>query len=154
MSRLIKQIAVASLALTIAASNANANLLDSFFGGLFGPGGNRTAGPRQHVKIRGGFNPGDIIVSFGDRRLYYIESKATAISYAIAIPKEEARWSGVSYVSQKREIPFGRQQRICAVRIQRFLHMSPAAIRAIPSALAHSILATQCIASMERMLLG
>lgn len=105
MSRLIKQIAVASLALTIAASNANANLLDSFFGGLFGPGGNRTAGPRQHVKIRGGFNPGDIIVSFGDRRLYYIELKATAISYAIAIPKEEARWSGVSYVSQKRENP-------------------------------------------------
>ena len=31
--------------------------------------------------------------------------KATAISYAIAIPKEEARWSGVSYVSQKRENP-------------------------------------------------
>ena len=73
MSRLMKQVMVASLALTIAASNANANLLDSFFGGLFGPGGNRTAGPRQHVKIRGGFNPGDIIVSFGDRRLYYIE---------------------------------------------------------------------------------
>ncbi len=105
MSRLMKQVMVASLALTIAASNANANLLDSFFGGLFGPGGNRTAGPRQHVKIRGGFNPGDIIVSFGDRRLYYIELKATAISYAIAIPKEEARWSGVSYVSQKRENP-------------------------------------------------
>lgn len=105
MSRLMKQVMVASLALTIAASNANANLLDSFFGGLFGPGGNRTAGPRQHVRIRGGFNPGDIVVSFGDRRLYYIESKAAAISYAIAIPKEEARWSGVSYVSQKRENP-------------------------------------------------
>lgn len=105
MSRLMKQVMVASLALTIGASNANANLLDSFFGGLFGPGGNRTAGPRQQVKIRGGFNPGDIIVSFGDRRLYYIESKAAAISYAIAIPKEEARWSGVSYVSQKRENP-------------------------------------------------
>jgi len=103
MSRLMKQIAIASLALTIAAPSANANLLDSFFGGLFGPGGNRTAGPRQHVKIRGGYNPGDIIVSFGDRRLYYIDSKA--ISYAIAIPKEEARWSGVSYVSQKRENP-------------------------------------------------
>ena len=105
MSRLMKQVMVASLALTIGASNANANLLDSFFGGLFGPGGNRTAGPRQQVKIRGGFNPGDIIVSFGDRRLYYIDSKASAISYAIAIPKEEARWSGVSYVSQKRENP-------------------------------------------------
>lgn len=105
MSRLMKQIAIASLALTIATPSANANLLDSFFGGLFGPGGNRTAAPRQHVKVRGGYNPGDIIVSFGDRRLYYIDSKASAISYAIAIPKEEARWSGVSYVSQKRENP-------------------------------------------------
>ena len=63
------------------------------------------AGPPQHVKICGGFNPGDIIVSFGDRRLYYIELKSTAISYAIAIPKAEAKWSGVSYVSQKRENP-------------------------------------------------
>ncbi len=103
MSRLRKQIMIASLALTIAASNANANLLDSFFSGLFGP----MSGPagRQHVKIRGAYNPGDIIVSFGDRRLYYIDSKSTAISYAIAIPKAEARWSGVSYVSQKRENP-------------------------------------------------
>ncbi len=73
MSRLMKQIMIASLALTIAASNANANLLDSFFSGLFGP----MSGPsgRQHVKIRGGYNPGDIIVSFGDRRLYYVEIK-------------------------------------------------------------------------------
>ena len=38
MSRLMKQIAIASLALTIATPSANANLLDSFFGGLFGPG--------------------------------------------------------------------------------------------------------------------
>ena len=106
MSRLLKQITVASLALTIAASaasDANANLLDSFFSGIFGP----MSGPagRQHVKVRGSYNPGDIIVSFGDRRLYYIDSKATAISYAIAIPKAEAKWSGVSYVSQKRENP-------------------------------------------------
>jgi lipoprotein-anchoring transpeptidase ErfK/SrfK len=99
----MKQIAIASLALTIAVPSANANLLDSFFSGLFGP----MSGPsgRQHVKLRGGYNPGDIIVSFGDRRLYYVESKATAISYSIAIPKEEAKWSGVSYVSQKRENP-------------------------------------------------
>ena len=151
MSRLMKQIAIASLALTIATPSANANLLDSFFGGLFGPGGNRTAAPRQHVKVRGGYNPGDIIVSFGDRRLYYIDSKASAISYAIAIPKEEARWSGVSYVSQKREIPSGRQRRICAARIQPFRHMSQAATRVIRLARARSISAIPCIASTEQM---
>ncbi len=102
MSRIMKQFAIASLVLTFAASNANAGFVDSFFNDLFGPIG--VAG-RQHVKIRGGYTPGEIIVSFGDRRLYYIESKTTAISYAIAIPKAEAKWSGVSYVSQKRENP-------------------------------------------------
>ncbi|MBI4724976.1 MAG: L,D-transpeptidase [Rhodomicrobium sp.] len=102
MSRLLKQFAIASLALTIAASNANASFLDGFFNDLFGPMG---GGPREHVRIRGGYTPGQIVVSFGDRRLYYIESKTTAISYAIAIPKAEAKWSGVSYVSQKRENP-------------------------------------------------
>jgi lipoprotein-anchoring transpeptidase ErfK/SrfK len=103
MSRLLKPLAIASLLLTIAASNANATFLDSFFSDLFGPMG---GGPRQVVKIKpGSFTPGEIIVSFGDRRLYYIESKTTAISYSIAIPKAEAKWSGVSYVSQKRENP-------------------------------------------------
>ena len=103
MSRLLKQLAIASIALTVAASNANAAFLDSFFNDLFGPMG---GGPRQHVKIKAGaYTPGEIIVSFGDRRLYYIESKTSAISYAIAIPKAEAKWSGVSYVSQKRENP-------------------------------------------------
>ncbi len=103
MSRLMKQFAIASVLLTMAATSANANFLDSFFGDLFGPMG---GGPRQTVKIKpGAYAPGEIIVSFGDRRLYYIESKTTAISYAIAIPKAEAKWSGVSYVSQKKENP-------------------------------------------------
>ena len=103
MSRLIKQFAFASLLLTVAAPNASAGFLDSFFNDLFGPMG---GGARERIKIRpGSYDPGEIIVSFGDRRLYYIESKNTAISYAIAIPKAEAKWSGVSYVSQKRENP-------------------------------------------------
>ncbi len=103
MPRLMKQLVIAGLTLTIAASNAQASFLDGFFNDLFGPmsGGSR----RQHVRIRGNFTPGEIVVSFGDRRLYFIESKNTAISYAIAIPKDEARWSGVSVVSQKRENP-------------------------------------------------
>ncbi|MFZ0571864.1 MAG: L,D-transpeptidase [Rhodomicrobium sp.] len=103
MSRLIKQFAIASLLLTMAATSANANFLDSFFSDLFGPMG---GGPRQNIKIKPGlYTPGEIVVSFGDRRLYYIESKSTAISYSIAIPKAEAKWSGVSYVSQKKENP-------------------------------------------------
>jgi len=104
MSRLsnIVKVAVASMVLTFAASSAKADFLDGFFNDLFGPIG--PAG-RQQVRIHSGYTPGTIVVSFGDRRLYYIESKTTAISYAIAIPKAEAKWSGVSYVSQKRENP-------------------------------------------------
>lgn len=102
MSRLVKLFAIAGMMLAAAASSANASFLDSFFNDLFGP---MSGGKREHVRIRGGFTPGEIVVSFGDRRLYFIESKNTAISYAIAIPKAEAKWSGVSYVSQKRENP-------------------------------------------------
>jgi lipoprotein-anchoring transpeptidase ErfK/SrfK len=103
MHRLLKPIVTAGLLLTMAVTNASAGFLDSFFNDLFGPMG---GGGRQVVKIKpGSFTPGEIIVSFGDRRLYYIDSKTTAVSYPIAIPKEEAKWSGVSYVSQKRENP-------------------------------------------------
>jgi lipoprotein-anchoring transpeptidase ErfK/SrfK len=103
VSRLIKQFAIASLMLVLAAPAANANFVDSFFNDLFGPMG---GGPRQTIKLKpGAYTPGEIVVSFGDRRLYFIETKTTAISYSIAIPKAEAKWSGVSYVSQKRENP-------------------------------------------------
>ena len=102
MSRL--KIAIASLVLTIGASNAEAaGFLDSFFNDLFGPMG---GGQRETIRIcPGSYTPGEIIVSFGDRRLYFIESKSTAISYSIAIPKAEAKWSGMTYVSQKKENP-------------------------------------------------
>ena len=130
MSRLIKQFAIASLLLTFAAPAANANFVDSFFSDLFGPMG---GGPRQTIKLKpGAYTPGEIVVSFGDRRLYFIESKTTAISYSIAIPKAEAKWSGVSYVSQKRENPTsGRQPPTCARKIRSFPHMWPVAIHAI-----------------------
>ena len=104
MSRLMKQIAIASLALTIAAPSANANLLDSFFSGLFGPMGGdprRPAARKDPWRLQSGRHYREL------RRppslLHRVQGDA--ISYSIAIPKEEARWSGVSYVSQKRENP-------------------------------------------------
>lgn len=102
----LTQFVVAAVALTVAmaispAAKAQSGL-DSFFNDLFGPIG--PAG-RQKVGFRGPYTPGTIVVSFGDRRLYYVESKGSAISYPIAIPKAEARWSGTSFVSQKRENP-------------------------------------------------
>ena len=51
------------------------------------------------------FNPGDIIVSFGDRRLYYVDGKGHALAYPIAVPREDARWAGVTSIVDKRINP-------------------------------------------------
>lgn len=77
-------------------------IFDDLFGSFGGGGG--SAG-RYSVKFPGNYAAGTIIVSFGDRRLYYVEGRGRAISYPIAIPKNEARWSGTSFVSQKRINP-------------------------------------------------
>jgi lipoprotein-anchoring transpeptidase ErfK/SrfK len=60
---------------------------------------------RQTVSFSQKFSPGQIIVSFGDRRLYYINKPGQALSYPIAIPSNEARWQGVTTVSNKRVNP-------------------------------------------------
>ena len=45
-----------------------------------------------------------VIVSFGDRRLYLITQKGKAISYPIAVPREQSRWEGTTTVSEKKVI--------------------------------------------------
>ncbi|MEJ2226619.1 MAG: L,D-transpeptidase [Alphaproteobacteria bacterium] len=77
---------------------ANADWLDELFGGSGG-------GSSGVVSFSHRYSPHQIIVSFGDRRLYYTVSKGKAISYPIAIPKGSARWSGVTRVSAKRVNP-------------------------------------------------
>jgi lipoprotein-anchoring transpeptidase ErfK/SrfK len=59
---------------------------------------------KEYVLFRGG-SPGEIIVSFSDRKLYYVLGGGQAIAYPIATPREQSRWSGVTSVSQKRENP-------------------------------------------------
>lgn len=83
------------------AGQARADFFDELFGGSSGSG----ATPAHKVKFGGKYAPGEIVVSFGDRRLYYIVGKGEAISYPIAIPKGDARWSGISSVSDKRVNP-------------------------------------------------
>lgn len=50
--------------------------------------------PKKHA-------PGDIIVSFGDRRLYHVTSRGRAVSYPIAVPRAESRWHGFERVTRK-----------------------------------------------------
>ena len=62
-------------------------------------------GKRQSVTFSQKYKTGQIIVSFGDRRLYLVTKPGSAISYPIAVPREQSRWQGVLTVSDKRENP-------------------------------------------------
>lgn len=70
-------------------------------------GGSVTGGSGKEVvsfPVSAG-RPGDVIVSFGDRRLYFITRPGEALAYPIAIPREKSRWSGMTTVTSKRENP-------------------------------------------------
>jgi hypothetical protein len=60
---------------------------------------------REMVRFNPQYGKGQVIVSFGDRRLYYVIQPGQAISYPIAIPREQSRWAGVTSVTNKRENP-------------------------------------------------
>jgi lipoprotein-anchoring transpeptidase ErfK/SrfK len=60
---------------------------------------------RELVQFSSAFATGEIIVSFSDRRLYFVEARGRAISYPIAIPRDEDRWQGITVVSDKRVNP-------------------------------------------------
>ena len=92
-----------ALALVTSFGSHSAQAQD-LFSALFGGGGGFNKGS-SNVSFSKQFRPGTIVVSFGDRRLYYINKRGNAISYPIAIPKGDARWSGVSNISQKRVNP-------------------------------------------------
>jgi len=69
-------------------------------------GSNEVGGSgREMVRFNPQYGKGEIIVSFGDRKLYFIAERGEAISYPIAIPREQSRWQGISSVAQKRESP-------------------------------------------------
>ena len=74
----------------------------------WGGGEQRGGSGRENVRFDPRFDPGEIIVSFGDRRLYYIDKPGEAISYPIAIPRDEDRWEGVTAVSDKKVNPAWR----------------------------------------------
>lgn len=68
-------------------------------------GGADWGGGSQTVSFSPQYHPGQIIVSFGDRRLYLVTARGQAISYPIAVPREQSRWSGVLPVTSKRVNP-------------------------------------------------
>lgn len=95
-------IAAAAACATVAvpASASAQGFIDFMWGGE-----KEWGGKRQVINFSPEYKPGQIIVSFGDRRLYLIEKQGKATSYPIAVPRQQSRWQGVITVSQKRENP-------------------------------------------------
>ena len=71
----------------------------------WGWGSSSKAESKHIVSFKAKHAPGTIVVSFSDRRLYYVLKDKRAISYPIAVPKEKAKWSGNFKVSSKRVDP-------------------------------------------------
>ena len=71
------------------------------FSSLFGGGGGGWQSGKHEVRFPTRYGNRVIVVSLGDRRLYYVHKKGAAISYPIGVPSGRAMWSGVERVSRK-----------------------------------------------------
>jgi lipoprotein-anchoring transpeptidase ErfK/SrfK len=96
--------ALAASASLLVAPQAQAQGLFEFLWG----GGQEWGGSKQTVSFDAKYTPGQIIVSFGDRRLYLITKAGQAMSYPIAVPREQSRWQGATTVTDKRVNPSWR----------------------------------------------
>lgn len=101
MAKAIKGLAaLSSLALLLFAWTASANAQ-----GLFGSFGKNSVYDVEEVTFPDRYRRGEIIVSFGDRRLYHVVARGRAVSYPIAVPRPRSRWQGVQRVSMKKVNP-------------------------------------------------
>ena len=80
-------------------SVASQTFLDDLFGNFSNGGG------KQLIRFSRHYEPGVIVVSFGDRRLYFVNKRGRAISYPIAIPSDSKMWKGQLKVTNKKVNP-------------------------------------------------
>ncbi len=92
--------AVALLLSVLTPGSARAEGFDFLWGG-----GSDFGGGRHLVNFSQQYKPGQIIVSFSDRRLYHIIRPGQAMTYPVAVPTGEARWQGTTFVSDKKINP-------------------------------------------------
>lgn len=103
LRKLMSKLAVAAaMAASVIAApqTASAQGIDFLWGG-----GADFGGGSQSVSFSSQYRPGQVIVSFGDRRLYLVTKPGQAISYPIAVPRTQSRWQGTTFVSDKRINP-------------------------------------------------
>ncbi len=97
--------AVLATAALVSATAAFAPAAHAQSGWLWGGGSTWGSSGRETVRFSPSYSPGQVVVSFGDRRVYFVTRPGEALSYPIAIPREQSRWSGVTSVTMKRENP-------------------------------------------------
>jgi lipoprotein-anchoring transpeptidase ErfK/SrfK len=99
LRRLALLLVPAIFSVTLAAAPASAQLWDWGGDSIIGGSG------RTVVHFSPQFKPGQLIVSFSDKRLYFVTKPGEALSYPIAIPRTQSRWQGVMQVSDKKVNP-------------------------------------------------
>src|SRR4051812_39001513 len=65
----------------------------------------QSAVPRQLVAWRSGYAPGTVVISTGQRRLYYVLGNGQAIQYGVGVGRQGFTWAGTKTVTMKREWP-------------------------------------------------
>jgi lipoprotein-anchoring transpeptidase ErfK/SrfK len=61
--------------------------------------------PREVVPWNKGFEPGTVVVSTRERRLYFVLGNRQAIRYGVGVGRQGFIWSGTKRVTMKREWP-------------------------------------------------
>ncbi|HET7410096.1 MAG TPA: L,D-transpeptidase [Paracoccaceae bacterium] len=76
--------------------------------GLATPPAIAATGPspeRAEIAFESEYDPGTIVIRTGERKLYLVTGRDSALEYDIAVGKPSEQWFGRSWVSKKREHP-------------------------------------------------
>ena len=60
---------------------------------------------RSTVDYKGEHEPGTVVVSTSERRLYYVLPDGKAVRYAVGVGRQGFQWSGTENITMKREWP-------------------------------------------------
>ena len=61
--------------------------------------------PREAVAFPGSYDPGTVVISTSQRRLYLVMTKNQALRYGIGVGREGFTWAGSAEITAKREWP-------------------------------------------------
>ncbi|MEQ1612526.1 MAG: L,D-transpeptidase [Hyphomicrobiaceae bacterium] len=59
----------------------------------------------EAVAVDLGYAPGTVVIVNSERKVYYVTGAGQAIRYGVAVGKESERWTGRTFVSEKKEDP-------------------------------------------------